>query len=51
MTGDKKQGTMGKRKMRGEAHFILPTLFCTLIFIERETSGYQAGLRDLHKDC
>ena len=38
------QGTMGRKKKRREARFLLPA-FCTQIFIEREreTSGYETA--------
>ena len=45
VTGDEAQGTMGRRKKRREARFLLPAFFCTQIFIEREreTSGYETA--------
>ena len=45
VTGDEAQGTIGRRKKRREARFLLPAFFCTQIFIEREreTSGYETA--------
>ena len=48
VTGDEPQGTMGKVQTAGEAprlaRCLLPAFLCANIFIERETSGYVAGL-------
>jgi len=45
VTGDEAQGSMGRRKKRGEARFPLPAFLCTQFFIERgrETSGYETA--------
>ena len=44
VTADEVQGTMGRRKIIGEAHLTLPPscLVCAQIFIEWETSVYEA---------
>ena len=34
VTGDEAQGTMGRRKKRREARFLLPAFLCTQFFIE-----------------
>ena len=44
VTGDEPQGTMGRVETTGEARCLLPVFLCTHIFIERETSGYEAGV-------
>ena len=33
---------MGRKKRKGEARFLLPAFLCAQIFIERETSFYEA---------
>ena len=46
MTDDEPQGTMGRVRKEGEARLArcpLPTFLCAHIFIERETSGYEAA--------
>ena len=40
VTGDEPQGTMGRVQT---ARCLLPTFLCAHIFIERETSGYEAA--------
>ena len=35
VTGDEAQGTMGRRKKRGDARFLHPDFLCTQILIER----------------
>ena len=40
VTGDVAQGTMGRRKKRGDVRFLLPAFLCAHIFIERETSRF-----------
>ena len=42
MTGNEAQGTMGRVKNGGEARFLLIGFLCAQIFIETETSGYEA---------
>ena len=36
VTGDEAQGTVGRRKKRREARFLLPAFLCTQFLIERE---------------
>ena len=43
VTGEEPQGTMGMVQTAGEARCLRPAFLCTRIFIERETSGYEAG--------
>ena len=49
VTGDDAQETMGRVKKevlrKGYARFPLPAFLCALIFIKRETSGYEAGYK------
>ena len=50
VTGDALQGTMGRVQTAGEARLarcLLPAFLCAHIFIERETSGYEA----VHTHC
>ena len=50
VTGDAPQGTMRRVQTAGEARLarcLLPAFLCAHIFIERETSGYQA----VHTHC
>ena len=42
MTGNEAQGTTGGVKNGGEARFLLIGFLCAQIFIETETSGYEA---------
>ena len=42
-TGDEPQGTLGRVQTAGETRCLLPAFRCAHIFIERETSGYEAG--------
>ena len=45
VTGDEPQGTMGRVQTAGEARLarcLLPAFLCAHIFINRETSGYEA---------
>ena len=44
VTGDEPQGTMGRVQTAGEARCLLLALLCALIFIKRETSGYEAAI-------
>ena len=41
--GDETQLVTGRSKKRGEARFLLLAFLCSKIFIERETSGYEAS--------
>ena len=43
VTGEEPQGTMGRVQMAGEARCFRPSFLCAHIFIETETSGYEAG--------
>ena len=46
VTGDEPQGTMGRVQTAGEASLarcLLPAFLCAHIFIQRETSGYEAA--------
>ena len=42
--GDEPQGTMGRVQTAVEALCLLPAFFCAHIFIDRETSGYEAAV-------
>ena len=44
VTGEEPQGTMGRVPSAGEARCLRPAFLCAHIFIERETSGYEAGI-------
>ena len=43
VTGEEPQGTMGRVQTAGEARCLRPAFLYAHIFIERETSGYEAG--------
>ena len=44
VTGDEPQGSMGRVQTAGEARCLLPAFLCAHILIDRETSGYEAGI-------
>ena len=48
MSVDETQGTIKKKSER--ARFLLPFFLCEQIFIERETSGYEAGPHGTQSD-
>ena len=51
VTGDEPQGNMGRVQTAGEARLarcLLPAFLCAHIFIERETSGYEAATGACH---
>jgi len=43
VTGEEPQGTMGRVQTAGKARCLRPAFLCARIFIERKTSGYEAG--------